>query len=123
MEKLSFKNIIKETLNRFPEYKNTHYYTDNDQELEYSFFYGFTDYVNHIISKSANPKNTKIKQAFDLFNEMVSSKDEQLSTLVVTEVFPNLVQTKESKDMALKLLNQEGRKYLTEVLKSTGVDD
>lgn len=124
MTYLSFENVVKEILNKFPEYKDTECYENNDKELQYSFFFGFTEYVNQLIQKSSNPiSEPEIKKAFDLFNEMVSSKEENLSTLVVVEVLENLVQNKKSKDVALHLLNEDGLKHIKEVLKFTGIEE
>lgn len=121
---MTYENIIKEALERFPEYKGTDFYKNNDPELQYSFFFGFTEYVNKLVEKSSNPlSDPGIKRAFDLFNEMVSSKEENLSTLAVVEVLETLVQNKKSKDVALKLLGKDGLKHIKEVLKFTGVKD
>jgi hypothetical protein len=121
---LKYENIIQETLRLFPEYVKTTHYEDNDQELAYSFFSGFCNYVLELAKKDDEPaSNEKIKLAFKLFNEMIESDDSSLSNLAVVEVIESLVQEKVTKKLCERLLSSEGQKWLKEVLKYTGVKD
>ncbi len=120
-KKLSFENIIYETLSQFPEYKQTEHYEHTDHILQYSFFFGFTSYIMDKINGAEVPESDpEVKRAFELFNTMIESEDENLSTLGVVEVLETLVQEKKSKQVAEKLLRDAGQKYLQEVLKFTG---
>jgi hypothetical protein len=121
-QNLAYKNIITKTLELFPEYKNSEHYTNNDQELQYSFFFGFTNYVIEKILNSQNPENDpEIKKYFDLFNQIIESTDNKLSELGAVEILETLVQDKKSKIITEKMLNDEGKKQLIHVLKYTGV--
>ena len=123
-EELNYQNIIQETLARFPEYLRTHHYKDNDPEIPFSFFYGFTQYIMEKINDSKLPEgDEKIINAFRLFNEMIESNDEKVSTLGVTEVLENLVQEEKSKNIASKLLRETGQGFLSQVLEFTGVEE
>lgn len=116
---LNYKNIIFEVLKMFPNYIKTDHYKYNDQSLPYSFFYGFTNYIIELINTEKD--DDQVKKAFELFNHMLSSEDDKLSTLAVVEVLENLVQEEKSKRKALILLSQEGRECMQEVLKYTGI--
>lgn len=123
-KKLNFQNIIQETLDLYPEYKANEHYENNDQELQFSFFFGFTNYVIEKIKKLDKPEdNQEIKEYFDLFNSIIESDDEKLSNMGVTEIIETLVQEKESKKAAEKLLREKGRGYMVEVLKHTGISE
>jgi hypothetical protein len=118
---LDYKNIVSQTLQLFPEYTKTDYYENNDKELAYSFFFGFTEYIVNRIKNVDDPlADGLVKKGFDLFNKMVESSDEKLSNLGVVEVLETLVQDQRSKEVALRLLRPEGQKWLEEVLKYTG---
>jgi hypothetical protein len=123
-DRLTFLNIVEKVLELYPEYKATEYYKHHDQGLQYSFFGGFTTYVVEKIKTASDPMNSpEIKGYFDLFNNMLASGDEKLSELAVIEVIEDLVQEKSSKHVAAALLNEAGKKDMTEVLKYTGVSD
>lgn len=118
---LTYENIVKKTVEMFPEYKGTDDYENNDQDLQYSFFSGFTNYVKKKISETSEPENDElIKKYFDLFNEIIESNDHKLSELGVVEIIESLVQEKRSKEVTEKLFSEKSKNHLSKVLKYTG---
>jgi len=120
-DKLNYKNIIKQTLTLFPEYRKTNHFKDNDQELQYSFIAGF---VRHVIDRIKNDKDgensMEIKKYFDFFNEILNSEDVDLVNLGTVEIIENLVQDKRIKSFSEQFLNQKAKKVLEQVLEYTG---
>lgn len=120
--KLTYKNIIDKILILFPEYKNTVYFEDNDKNLQYSFASGFANYVCEQIKNSDHLDNSEqIKMYFDFFNEIFKSDDSELINLATVEILEILAQEEKTKFVAELQLNKEGKYWLSEVLKYTGV--
>lgn len=123
--RLTYYNVVRKTLDMFPEFQKTEHFEHNeDLELPYVIFFGFTSYILELLEIPSEPTaHQTIIKAFDLFNDMIESSEEKLSTLGVIGVLENLVQTKAGKQACQTRLRKEGLKGLIDVLKITGVRD